>query len=122
MYVTNAVRCAPPDNKPAPAEKLACRPFLVSELGLLKNVRVVVALGKFAFDAYLQTRTEAGQPVPRPRPLFGHAKTCELDGGVTLISSYHPSRQNTNTGKLTIDMFDSIFSLARDIADRKPAG
>ena len=122
VYITNAVRCAPPDNKPTPAEKLACRPFLVSELGLLKNVSVVVALGKFAFDAYLQTRAEAGLAVPRPRPVFGHARTCNLGDGVTLVSSYHPSRQNTQTGKLTTKMFDSVFSLARDIANGAPAG
>lgn len=122
VYVTNAVRCAPPDNKPAPVEKLACRPFLVSELRLLKSVSVVVALGKFAFDAYLQTRTETGSPVPRPRPVFRHGRTTDMGDGVTLISSYHPSRQNTNTGKLTTAMFDSIFSLAREIANGKPAG
>ena len=122
VYVTNAVRCAPPDNKPSPAEKVACRPFLLDELGLLKRVTVVVALGKFAFDAYLQTRAEAGLPVPRPRPVFGHGRTSHLGGGVTLISSYHPSRQNTNTRKLTADMFDTIFQLARDIADGSPVG
>lgn len=121
VYVTNAVRCAPPENKPTPAEKLACRPFLAGELGLLKNVAVVVALGKFAFDAYLQTRAEAGLPVPRPRPVFGHGRTSDLGGGITLISSYHPSRQNTNTKKLTTDMFDAIFSLAREIAGVKPS-
>ena len=120
VYVTNAVRCAPPDNKPTPAEKLACRPFLVSELGLLKRVTVVVALGKFAFDAYVQTRAEAGLPVPRPRPVFGHGRKSDLGDGVTLISSYHPSRQNTNTRKLTAEMFDAIFRKARDIADGNP--
>ena len=85
------------------------------------SVTVVVALGKFAFDAYLQTRAEAGLPVPTPRPVFGHGRTSNLGGGVTLISSYHPSRQNTNTGKLTTDMFDAIFSLARDIARKVEA-
>lgn len=112
-YITNAVRCAPPDNKPVPAEKAACQPFLVRELELLEQVRVVVALGKFAFDAYLQTRAAAGLANPRPLPKFGHGSTRDLEGGVTLISSYHPSRQNTQTGKLTKDMFDAIFYQAR---------
>ena len=116
-YITNAVRCAPPDNKPVPAEKKACQPFLVRELDLLDRVRIVVALGKFAFDAYLQTRAAAGLANPRPLPKFGHGVTSELEGGVTLISSYHPSRQNTQTGKLTTEMFDAIFLQAKDLLD-----
>ena len=113
VYITNAVRCAPPDNKPNPAEKLACRPFLIRELELMQQVRVVIALGKFAFDAYLQTRVTAGLAIPRPRPNFGHGNTHMLEGGVTLLSSYHPSRQNTQTGKLTQEMFDAIFLAAK---------
>ncbi len=121
VYITNAVRCAPPDNKPNPAEKLACRPFLVKELELMQQVRVVIALGKFAFDAYLQTRSAAGLTNPKPLPTFGHGNTCLLDGGVTLLSSYHPSRQNTQTGKLTPQMIDDIFLAARElIADENP--
>ncbi|MDE2939600.1 MAG: uracil-DNA glycosylase [Chloroflexota bacterium] len=114
-YITNAVRCAPPDNKPATAEKLACQPFLVRELELLDQVSVVVALGKFAFDAYLQARIAAGAANPRPLPRFGHGAACELEGGVTLVASYHPSRQNTQTGKLTSEMFDTIFRQAREM-------
>ena len=114
VYITNAVRCAPPDNKPNPAEKAACRPFLVRELELLEKVRVVVALGKFAFDAYLQTRAAAGLANPKPLPRFGHGQTCQLEGGITLVSSYHPSRQNTQTGKLTRELYSSIFLLARE--------
>ena len=114
-YITNAVRCAPPDNKPAPAEKAACQPFLVQELELLGRISVVVALGKFAFDAYLQGRAASGAANPRPLPRFGHGATCELEDGVTLIASYHPSRQNTQTGKLTVGMFDDIFRQAREI-------
>ena len=114
-YITNAVRCAPPDNKPAPAEKAACQPFLVKELELLDQVSVVVTLGKFAFDAYLQARTAAGAANPRPLPRFGHGAACELEGGVTLVASYHPSRQNTQTGKLTTEMFDTIFRQAREM-------
>lgn len=114
-YITNAVRCAPPDNKPSPAEKATCRPFLVRELELLEQVKVVVALGKFAFDAYLQTRSAAGLANPRPLPPFGHGLTCSLDGGIILLSSYHPSRQNTQTGKLTVEMFDAIFRQAKEL-------
>jgi uracil-DNA glycosylase family 4 len=114
-YITNAVRCAPPDNKPVPAEKTACQPFLVKELQLLDQVSVVVALGKFAFDAYLHARVASGASNPRPLPRFGHGATCEFDDGITLIASYHPSRQNTQTGKLTEEMFDGIFRLAKAI-------
>ncbi len=116
-YVTNAVRCAPPDNKPVPAEKAACQPFLVRELELLKGVEVVVALGKFAFDAFLQTRAVDGRVNPRPLPKFGHGAATVLEEGVTLISSYHPSRQNTQTGKLTTEMFDAIFQQARSLLE-----
>ena len=108
------MRCAPPDNKPAPLEKSECQPFLVRELELLERVQVVVALGKFAFDAFLQTRAAAGLANPRPLPKFGHGSTRELEGGITLISSYHPSRQNTQTGKLTVEMFDAIFQQAKE--------
>lgn len=114
-YITNAVRCAPPDNKPGPAEKAACQPFLVKELQLLDRVSVVVALGKFAFDAYLHARKASGAANPKPLPKFGHGSTCEMIDGITLIASYHPSRQNTQTGKLTMDMFDDVFRLAREI-------
>ena len=114
-YITNAVRCAPPDNKPSPAEKAACQPFLVKELELLERVSVVVALGKFAFDAYLQARSASGKVNPKPLPKFGHGATCKLEDGITLIASYHPSRQNTQTGKLTVQMFEDIFSQAREV-------
>ena len=119
-YITNAVRCAPPDNKPVPSEKSECQPFLVRELELLERVEVVVALGKFAFDAFLQTRAAAGLANPRPLPRFGHGATWELEGGVTLISSYHPSRQNTQTRKLTTEMFDAIFLKARELLEKGP--
>lgn len=114
-YITNAVRCAPPDNRPAPAEKAACQPFLVKELELLDKVRVVVALGKFAFDAYLHARAASGAHNPRPLPKFGHGATCEFGDGITLIASYHPSRQNTQTGRLSVEMFDNIFRQARQL-------
>lgn len=116
-YVTNAVRCAPPDNRPSPAEKVECQPFLLKELELLNRVGVVIALGKFAFDAYLQARAASGVENPRPLPRFGHGATSQLGNGVTLIASYHPSRQNTQTGKLTVEMFDRIFQQARELLE-----
>ena len=116
-YITNAVRCAPPDNKPNPSEKAACQGFLIRELELLEEVKVVVALGKFAFDAYLQTRAVEGLTNPTPRPKFGHGATFFLEDGITLIASYHPSRQNTQTGKLTREMFESVFRKAKEILE-----
>lgn len=115
VYITNAVRCAPPQNKPTAAEKATCRPWLIAELGLLTDIKAVVALGRFAFDAYLQTRRAAGGDNPAPRPRFGHNRIQILPDGVALIGSYHPSRQNTNTGKLTEEMFDAVFEQARAV-------
>jgi uracil-DNA glycosylase family 4 len=115
-YVTAAARCAPPDNKPTPEEFDACRPYLERELQLQTRVRVVVALGRVAFDAYLRTRRAAGQPVPHPRPRFAHAACHDL-GNLTLIGSYHPSQRNTQTGFLTHAMFDRVFATARRIID-----
>jgi uracil-DNA glycosylase family 4 len=107
-FIAAAVRCAPPANKPTPEEIAACRPHLDAELAALARVRVVVALGKVAFDAYLRLLTVRGTRV-RPRPAFGHALSHHLPNGVTLIGCYHPSRQNTNTGKLTSSMMDEVF-------------
>jgi uracil-DNA glycosylase family 4 len=112
-YITATVRCAPPGNKPLPKESDRCRPFLVEELRLLKQVRVVIALGKIAFDGYLKACRELGRAMPRPLPPFGHGRVCRLPWGVTLIASYHPSQQNTLTGKLTGPMFASVFNKAR---------
>ena len=114
-YVTAAVRCAPPDNKPMPKEMDTCRPYLVCELGLLEHVRAVVALGRIGFDSYLRARQEQGLAVPRPLPRFGHGKAYRLAGGVTLLASYHPSQQNTLTGRLTRGMFHAVFRKARRI-------
>lgn len=118
-YITAAARCAPPDNKPTPKEFGACRPFLIRELGLLRRVAVVVALGKIAFDAYLATRAQMGLATPKPRPAFAHQATYALPDGVTLIASYHPSRQNTQTGRLTRAMLSNVFRAARRILDRR---
>ncbi len=112
-YITAAVRCAPPGNKPLPEEFDRCRPFLVEELRLLTRVRVVVALGRIAFEAYLKACRELGRSLPRPLPAFGHGKIHQLTWGVTLIGSYHPSQQNTFTGKLTTKMFDSVFAAVK---------
>lgn len=112
-YVTASVRCAPPQNKPLPQENANCRPYLLRELELLKRVRVIVALGRFAFDAAIAS---VGLPEPLyARPGFKHASEASLAGGITLIASFHPSQQNTFTGKLTEPMFDHVFTRARKI-------
>jgi uracil-DNA glycosylase family 4 len=116
-YVTAAARCAPPDNKPSAEELANCRPFLERELALLKQLRVIVALGKVAFDAYLAARAARTQEIPRPRPGFGHAKVYQF-ADVVLIGSYHPSQRNTQTGMLTHAMFDRVFATARECLRR----
>jgi uracil-DNA glycosylase len=112
-YVTAAVRCAPPDNKPLPEEFRNCRPYLVEEIRLLKQLRVVVALGRIAFMEYLAACAALGLAVQKPMPAFGPGLVHRLPWGVTLIASYHPSQQNTFTGKLTASMFNSIFAEAK---------
>jgi uracil-DNA glycosylase family 4 len=115
-YVTAAARCAPPDNKPTRQELANCQPYLQHELRLLRRTRVVVALGRIAFDAYLAAHVALQRPLPRPRPRFGHAHAYRL-GGVTLLGSYHPSQRNTQTGLLTQPMFDTVFAAARRLID-----
>jgi uracil-DNA glycosylase len=112
-YITAAVHCAPPDNKPELNEFRRCRPYLVQEWKIFHQVKVVIVLGKIAFDAFLAAYQENGGTVPKPRPMFGHGATVVLSDGVRLICSYHPSQQNTFTGKLTQPMFQSIFDQAR---------
>jgi len=116
-YVTAAVRCAPPANKPTRQEMDACRPYLVRELALLRRARVVVALGKVAFDSYLRVRRELGREAARPLPRFGHGKTYRMPEGVTIIASFHPSQQNTQTGRLTRAMFHAVFRKARRLLE-----
>jgi uracil-DNA glycosylase family 4 len=113
-YVTAAVRCAPPGNKPLREEFDACRTFLVRELTLLARVRVVVSLGQLAFRAYLDARRALACPIPSPLPRFQHGHGVDL-GDVSLIASYHPSQQNTFTGRLTVEMLDAVFRRARGI-------
>ncbi len=114
-YVTAAVRCAPPANRPLPAERDRCAPYLVRELELLPSVRVIVCLGGFAWDAALRARAALGVPTPRPRPRFGHG--AELPGERwPLLGCYHPSQQNTFTGRLTEEMIDQVMARAREMA------
>ena len=113
-YVTAAVRCAPPANRPLPAERDNCLPYLERELRLIDTVRVIMCLGGFAWDAALRAAAALGQPVPRPRPRFGHGATAEL-GGWTLLGCYHPSQQNTFTGRLTEAMMDEVLSEAKNL-------
>lgn len=115
VRITAAVRCAPPANRPTPAERDTCAPWLDSELRLLPAVRVVVALGSFGWTAALGALRRAGQPVPRPRPRFAHAAEVAV-GTLTLLGSYHPSQQNTFTGLLTEPMLDAVFTRARALA------
>jgi len=116
-YVTAAARCAPPDNKPTREELSNCQPYLEAELGLLRRIRVVVALGRVAFDAYLAARAAAHQVALTPRPQFGHGRHYDLPG-LALIGSYHPSQRNTQTGLLTQKMFDAVFATARRLIER----
>lgn len=118
-YVAAAVRCAPPDNKPTPEEIAACQPHLEAELAALANVRVVVALGRIAFDTYWRVMAGRGVVV-RPRPAFGHGVVCRPAGAPAIVASYHPSRQNTNTGKLTPHMLESVFRKARSLIGKSP--
>jgi uracil-DNA glycosylase family 4 len=121
-YIAAVVRCAPPDNKPTPEEFDACRPYLIEELRLLKRLRLVVALGKVAFDQYLKACRELGHPVLSPALHFEHGAAYDLPWGVTLLGSYHPSQQNTFTGKLTRPMFHSVFKRARSLLDGPQEG
>ncbi|MCW3064512.1 MAG: Uracil-DNA glycosylase superfamily [Solirubrobacterales bacterium] len=114
-YITAAVKCAPPQNRPLPEERDRCRPFLDRELALLERVRVIVCLGAFGWDAALRALTAAREPAPRPRPKFGHGAEARV-GRYTLLGSYHPSQQNTFTGRLTTDMLDAVFTKARELS------
>ena len=117
-YVAAAVRCAPPGNKPSREEFETCRPYVREELRLLKRLAVVVALGKIAFDEYLTAAGPPGRGIGKPK--FGHGTSYATAWGVTLLGSYHPSQQNTFTGKLTRPMFHRVFQRARQLVDGLP--
>lgn len=122
LYITAAVRCAPPDNKPAKEELTNCYSYFLQELDLLKRIKVIIALGGIAFDTCLKAFQDRGIIFPRPKPRFGHGQVYRLQiadyklqiekAEIHLIASYHPSRQNTQTGRLTQEMFDTIFQQA----------
>lgn len=121
MYITAAVRCAPPDNKPSPEETAACAAFLDLELPRLENARVVVALGKIAFDSYLNHLKRRGLLKSRSGYVFAHGAKYRMPDGRVLLASYHPSMQNTLTGKLTRPMFLQIFREAARMAAKTKA-
>jgi uracil-DNA glycosylase family 4 len=119
-YITAVNRCAPPQNRPTPAERDNCLPFLERELVLLDRARVLVALGSYAWENSLRALGALGAQVPRPRPRFGHGAETAIElpegGGRTLLGCFHPSQQNTFTGKLTVPMIDEAFARARELA------
>ena len=117
LYITAAVRCAPPDNKPLPQELAECSTFLDREIAGLRNLRVIVALGKIGFDAYLNYVKRRGLIASKKTYIFKHGAGYRLPDGKNLLASYHPSNQNTQTGKLTRKMFVEIFQEAAELAD-----
>jgi uracil-DNA glycosylase family 4 len=116
-YVAAAVRCAPPDNKPTPDEIAACHPHLAAEVAALPRMCVIVALGRIGFEAAWRVLADR-QITMRPKPLFGHGLAYSPQHGPIVIASYHPSRQNTNTGRLTPPMLEAVFKQARQVAGR----
>jgi uracil-DNA glycosylase family 4 len=116
-FISAAVRCAPPANRPTPAERDNCLPWASAELAMLPRLRVVVCLGAFAWDAALRLHTSTGARPPRPRPRFGHGSEWAGERWA-LLGSYHPSQQNTFTGKLTPPMIDAVLARARSLADQ----
>ncbi|MCC6348813.1 MAG: uracil-DNA glycosylase [Candidatus Eisenbacteria bacterium] len=116
-WIGAAARCAPPGNKPLPGELANCRDHLAAELRLLERLRVVVALGRIGHEAFLRASGWWAKLAPRERPAFAHGAEARLPDGRVLLSSFHPSRQNTNTGKLTRAMWHAVFARARDLAE-----
>jgi len=124
-YVTAVARCAPPGNRPTPEEIARCRPYLLEELCRLTGLRAAVVLGRIAHDGLLAALAARGDVVPRPRPPFAHGAVHRLPSGLVVLCSYHPSQQNTFTGKLTRAMLDDVFRQARAVLgtpSRAPAG
>lgn len=120
VFILSAARCAPPDNRPSPAELRRCAPFLDRELALL-DVRVVLALGAIGWEAVLRHFSRRGMALPRPLPRFGHGAELRLVGAPPLLGCYHVSRQNTQTGKLTPAMFDAVLARAKKLLCSKSA-
>jgi uracil-DNA glycosylase len=118
VFITAAGRCAPPGNKPTPAELAACRPFLARELAALRGVTVRLALGKIGHDAFLAARRAMGHADLKPKPAFGHGAVAVLPEGGWLLDSYHPSQQNTSTRVLTPVMWRDVFLKAKALRDR----
>ena len=116
LWISAVVHCAPPGNKPTPEEQRNCAPWLDEEIALLSRLRVVLCLGKISFDGFLAHQMRAGRIASRKGLVFGHGAEYALPGGLTLLASYHPSLQNTNTGKLTRAMFLDVFKRARTVA------
>jgi uracil-DNA glycosylase family 4 len=114
-YITAVNRCPPPANKPTPEERDNCIPYLVRELVLLESARVIVTLGSYAWDGALRALREGGVEVPRPKPRFGHGAEAKA-GRYALLGCYHPSQQNTFTGRLTEPMLDAVFARARELS------
>jgi uracil-DNA glycosylase family 4 len=114
-YVTAVVRCPPPRNRPSTEERDTCLPYLERELELLDRAMVLVCLGSYAWDGALRALRATGQPIPRPQPRFGHGTEASV-GRYTLLGSFHPSQQNTFTGKLTEEMLDATFERARELS------
>jgi uracil-DNA glycosylase family 4 len=108
-YITGALRCAPPQNKPTIEELSNCQTYLLQELQLLTNVQIIVAFGKIGFDTYLRSLSAMNVQLPSPKPSFGHNKAYAISSKKILLGSYHPSQQNTQTGRLTEAMFDDVF-------------
>ena len=113
-WVTAAVKCAPPENQPTNDERDRCHPYLLRELRALPRLRAIVCLGKFGWDQAIRALRADGRPVPAPTPRFGHAAVASIGDRLTLIGSYHPSQQNTFTGRLTEPMLDEVFARARE--------
>jgi uracil-DNA glycosylase family 4 len=116
LFIAAAVRCAPPANKPLPVERDRCLGYLERELAVMRRVKVLVALGALAWDAVLRALRDLGQKIPAPKPVFGHMAEAKV-GPYTLLGSYHPSQQNTFTGKLTVEMTDAVFTRAREVSE-----
>ena len=112
-FITQVIHCAPPGNRPERHEILNCQPYFLEELQHLRNVELIVPLGRLAFDAYLRACRHLGHPLPKPLPRFEHGKWIRLPEGPALLPSYHPSQQNTQTGRLTRVMFHQVFAAAR---------